>query len=194
MRLFVGIGMPPAIQDRLVRLRSAIPGARWIDQENLHLTLRFIGEVSHHDAEDIDLALSRIDAEAFDLTLRGLGHFENGGEPTMLWADVEASPALMRLQEKVDSTLRRAGIQFDKRNFRPHVTLARLKAPPLDRVRSFLRDRANFRADPFLVDRFTLFSSHLGKRGAQYAAEAEYPLGGGVLMEWDEELNEIVGR
>lgn len=194
MRLFVGIGMPLQVQDRLVRLRSAIPGARWIDQENLHLTLRFIGEVSRHDAEDIDLALSRIDAESFDLCLRGLGHFENGGDPTALWADVEPSPPLLRLQEKVDSALRRAGIRYDKRNFRPHVTLARLKSPPLDRVRSFLRDRSNFRADPFLVDRFTLFSSHLGKRGAQYSGEAEYPLGGGVLTEWDEDLNEIVSR
>ena len=192
MRLFVGIGMPLAIQDRLHRLRSAIPGARWVDQENLHITLRFIGEVSGHDAEDVDLALSRIDAEPFDLALRGLGHFENGGEPTQLWADIEANPRLARLQEKVDSALRRAGLPHDKRNFRPHVTLARLKSAPLDRVRSFLRDRANFRADPFFVDRFTLFSSHLGKHGAQYVAEAEYPLGGAVLVEWDEEREEIV--
>lgn len=192
MRLFVGIGMPLPIQDRLRRLRSAIPGARWVDQENLHLTLRFIGEVSGHDAEDVHLALQRIDADPFDLTLRGLGHFENGGDPTQLWADVEPSQRLLRLQEKVDSALRRSGVPFEKRSFRPHVTLARLKAPPLDRVRSFLRDRANFRADPFFVDRFTLFSSHLGKHGAQYTAEAEYPLGGGVLMEWDEEREEIV--
>src|SRR5690606_3754954 len=117
---------------------------------------------------------------------------ENGGEPTQLWADIEPNPPLMRLQEKVDSALRRVGVPFDRRNFRPHVTLARLKGAPLDRVRSFLRDRADFRADPFFVDRFILFSSHLGKHGAQYTAEAEYPLGGGVLMEWDEEREEIV--
>ena len=186
MRLFVGIGMPAPIQDRLRRLRSAIPGARWIDQENLHLTLRFIGEVAGPEAEDIDLALSRIDAPAFDLTLRGLGHFENGGEPSALWADIAPCPALTVLQEKVDSALRRAGIRYDKRNFRAHVTLARLRSSPIGRVRSFLRDRAAFTADPFLVDRFTLFSSHLGKRGAQYAAEADYPLGGGVLPDWDD--------
>ncbi|MGF1624547.1 MAG: RNA 2',3'-cyclic phosphodiesterase [Alphaproteobacteria bacterium] len=192
MRLFVGIGMPPAIQDRLHRLRSAIPGARWIDRENLHLTLRFIGELAGDEAEDVAFALSRIEAEAFDLRLRGLGHFENGGEPTQLWADVEPCPSLTRLQEKVDSALRRSGVRFEKRNFRAHVTLARLRGAPLDRVRSFLRDRANFSADPFFVDRFTLFSSHLGKRGAQYVAEADYPLGGAVLMEWDEEREEIL--
>lgn len=192
MRLFVGIGMPPAIQDRLRRLRSAIPGARWIDQENLHLTLRFIGEVSGHEAEDVDLALSRIDAEAFDLRLRGLGHFDTGGSPSSLWADIEPCPPLIHLQEKVDSALRRSGVRFEKRNFRAHVTLARLKMPAIDRVYSFLRDRADFRAEPFFVDRFTLFSSHLGKRGAQYTAEIEYPLGGGVLMEWDDDRKEII--
>ncbi|MEZ5670424.1 MAG: RNA 2',3'-cyclic phosphodiesterase [Alphaproteobacteria bacterium] len=192
MRLFVGIGMPLQIQDRLRRLRSAIPGARWIDQENLHLTLRFIGEVAVHDAEEIDLALGRIDSPAFDLALRGVGHFETGGEPSALWADIAPCPALARLQEKVDSALRRTGLRYDTRNFRAHVTLARLKAAPLDRVRSFLRDRADFRSDSFLVDRFTLFSSHLGKHGAQYVAEADYPLGGGVLTEWDDEREEIV--
>src|SRR5690606_24488149 len=107
-----------AIQDRLRRLRSAIPGARWVEQENLHLTLRFIGEVEGHVADDIDLALERIDADPFELALKGLGHFENGGEPTQLWADIEPNPPLMRLQEKVDSALRRVGVPFDRRNFR----------------------------------------------------------------------------
>jgi 2'-5' RNA ligase len=178
VRLFVGLELPWALRERLALLAgSGIAGAKWVPPENYHLTLRFIGEVPGHRAEDIDLALAGLRARAFDLTLAGLGTFEKGGRTTALWAGAERTPQLEHLQAKIETALQRCGLERERRRFQPHVTLARLDGAAESRLVSYVQARNLFRAEPVRVTHFTLFSSRLGKEASVYTAEVEYPLG-----------------
>jgi len=180
-RLFVAIDLPDHIRDQLSDLQGGIPGARWIDWDNLHLTLRFIGDVHEDVADDVDMALSGIVAPSFDLAIAGLGTFESRGDPTTLWAGIERNPALKHLRDRVESALCRIGLAPDGRKFAPHVTLARLKNPSHDRLRTYIARNNLIRLEPFTVHGFTLFSSQLSKSGSIYTAEACYRLKEPVL-------------
>ncbi len=177
LRLFVAITPPEEIRDRLVDLEGGLPGARWTDFDNLHLTLRFIGEVGEGEAADIDAALAEVSAPAFDLTLDGIGTFGTGRNVRALWAGVERCEALAHLQAKIESAVARSGQPPETRRFTPHVTIARLNrdAHP-DRLGRYLADHGLFRAGPFRVDHFTLYRSHLGKGAAVYEPLREHPL------------------
>jgi 2'-5' RNA ligase len=175
LRLFVGIELPAELRLRLSLLCNGVPGARWVDPGNLHLTLRFIGEVDEGMASDIDAALARIRAPGFGVTLAGAGCF--GGErPRVLWIGVEDSPPLLQLQERIEAALRRGGVPPDTRRYSPHVTLARLKQVDVARVQGFIAANALFRAAPFAVDRFSLIASYPTKSGAIYEDQADYAL------------------
>jgi 2'-5' RNA ligase len=177
MRLFVALSLPEEVRDRLDALATGgIPGARWVAPENLHLTLRFVGEVSGPGAHDLDDCLSAIDAPAFELTISGLGTFGEGPKLRALYAGVEPNPALTHLQAKVASAVARAGLAPDRQRFRPHVTLARFKGDPGPKLGRFIADKSPLRIGPFPVERFTLFSSVLGAEGPHYTEEVEYEL------------------
>ncbi|MBL8836313.1 MAG: RNA 2',3'-cyclic phosphodiesterase [Alphaproteobacteria bacterium] len=176
LRLFVGLELPEDIRARLAGLAAGIPGARWTPEENLHLTLRFIGEVSAPDAEDIHDVLSVVYTRRFAMTIAGVGHFESAGQVHTLWAGIEKNPELTALRDRIDSALKRAGQAGNGQRFVPHITLARLRDAPASRVSTFLAANNLLRAGPIMVDRFTLFSSYLQSSGPIYHAEAEYPL------------------
>jgi 2'-5' RNA ligase len=176
IRLFVGLPLPETVRERLGMLASGVPGARWVPFENLHLTLRFIGEVDGPTAGQLAEALDRIEAEAFDLALAGVGCFASRRRARVLWAAAEPEPALAHLYEKVESALVRAGCAPEGRKFKAHVTLARLKDSPRGRVGPWVEANNLFRAGPFRADAFVLFSSTLGREGSVYAQEAVYPL------------------
>jgi RNA 2',3'-cyclic 3'-phosphodiesterase len=176
VRLFVGIGFPEDIRERLSGLCGGVPGARWVPPENFHLTLRFIGEVDGGDAEDIYHALMQVRPPRFDLTLSGVGHFGSGTEVRSLWVGIERNPELLALRDRVDSALARAGVERDGRRYTPHVTLGRLRDTPLPRVSAFLSHHALFRAGPIPVEHFTLFSSFQQGTGPIYTPEADYLL------------------
>ena len=178
IRLFVAIPLPEVIRTRLTMLQSGLQGARWIKPENIHLTLRFIGEVPNDLAGDIDAALADIAAPAFPLELDGIGSFSRGKHPHALWAGMAKSEPLMHLQAKIESALVRGGLKPEERKFSPHITIARLKEMRRNRVESWLADHGGFRTEPFHVDRFALFSSFLKSEGAVYIEEASYPLSG----------------
>lgn len=178
MRLFVAIALPEDVTDALSALCSGVPGARWVPPENMHLTLRFIGEVDGGACDDIAEALAAVRGQPFDLTLTGVGHFESRRQPRALWAGLVRSEPLARLRESVESAVQRAGLAPEGRKFAPHVTLARLKDAPADRVQQFLAAHNLFRSRPFPVTGFTLFSSFLSKSGAIYRPEAEFPFEG----------------
>ncbi len=177
IRLFVGIGLPESLGERLTDLRGQIPGARWVPSENLHITLRFIGEVDEDTAVDLDSVLARVDAPSFGVAMRGVGHFESRGQVRSLWAGVERDPALDHLQARVETACQRAGLAPEGRKFHPHVTLARCRDTRAARITGFLADHGGFRAPAFPVGAFALYSSTLGRGGAVYIREAEYPLG-----------------
>ena len=177
MRLFVGIPLPDDIRDRLGGLSGGLPGARLVRPENLHISLRFIGEVAGGDEIDIDRALQAVGGEAFKLTLAGVGCFDRRGRVHAVWAGIEKPEALTRLQGMVAAALVRSGIEPEHRNYKPHVTLARMKNGVPREVVQYLEVQNKFTAGPFEVGRFTLFQSHLGREGPHYQGLADYPLG-----------------
>ena len=176
LRLFVGIGFPPELKLRLSLLCAGLPGARWVDPDNFHLTLRFIGETGEDVASDIDAALARVKARRFPLQLAGTGLFASGERARTLWVGIERHPDLVALRDKVEQALIRTGLPPEPRKFAPHVTLARLNNPPRDLLHDFLAAHALFRADPLPVEGFHLIASFPTKAGAIYEDQAEYPL------------------
>jgi 2'-5' RNA ligase len=176
LRLFVGIGFPPELKLRLSLLCTGVPGAKWVDPDNFHLTLRFIGETDGAAAADIDAALSRLKARRFTLQLAGIGLFASGDRPRTLWVGIERHPELTALRDKVEQALIRTGLPPEPRKFAPHVTLARLNNPPREKLHDFLVAHALFRADPLPVEGFRLIASFPTKAGAIYEDQAEYPL------------------
>lgn len=176
MRLFVALALPDGIVARLNLMCSGIPGARWVEPSNMHITLRFIGEVDEPTAEEINYNLSHIEAPAFDLELQGLNTFGQGYKAHTLWVGVSSTPELTHLQKKVDSAVLRAGVPQEERKFTPHVTLARMTKPEAGRLQSFIEGNNLFKAGPFTVDQFTLFESQTGKGGPVYTALEDYAL------------------
>lgn len=175
-RLFVALEIPEFLRQRLKLLGGGIPGARWVAEENLHLTLTFIGEVPPSASKAIDGALARVDAEAFALGLRGVGVFPPRGVPNVIWAGLDPSPGLLDLKSRVDRALTGAGIDIERRKYAPHITLARLRNPSRDRVAAFVAHQSLLASEPFPVERFCLMSSVLSPRGAKYRIERSYPL------------------
>ncbi|MQA66907.1 MAG: RNA 2',3'-cyclic phosphodiesterase [Alphaproteobacteria bacterium] len=176
IRLFTALELPLAARERLAALAGGVPGARWIPPDNMHLTLRFIGDVDEATAGDLADALAAVQARAFDIVIEGVGTFSRGRKPSMLWAGVARNDALMHLQERIDSVLVRAGLPPETRKFSPHVTLARLKDSPRARTEEFIAAHSLLRLPPVRADRFTLFSSFHGREHPTYRAEARYDL------------------
>ena len=174
LRLFVGINFPPELKLRLSLLSSGLPGAKWVDAGNFHLTLRFIGEIGEDVAADVDNALSRLRARRFTLQIAGTGVF--GDKPRSLWAGIERRPELVGLRDKIEQALIRVGLPPEPRKFAPHITLARLRDPPLDKLRDFLSAHARFHPDPLRVEGFSLIASFQTKAGSVYEDQADYPL------------------
>jgi 2'-5' RNA ligase len=175
IRLFVALHIPEKMRERLVALQGGVPGARWASEEQMHLTLRFIGEVDGNVAHDIDDALAGIRAPSFTLELAGVGEF-GGKNPRALWAGVRPNEALLHLQKKVETALQRIGLPPESRKFSAHVTLARIKGAPQEKIVQFLTHHALFASEPFGIDDFVLFSSHLSHSGSIYHPERVYPL------------------
>ncbi len=175
-RLFVAIDLPEDVKEGLAWMTGGMPGARWIAEEDFHLTLRFIGEVDGGVFDDLSNAFESIREEGFELQLKGLGHFPPRREPKVLWAGVEPSPQLQRLRDAVDRICTRYGVERDPRKFHPHVTLARLSGASIGRVTQFLADNAMYRSRTFPVTEFHLYSSTLHPAGATHHREHSYPL------------------
>ncbi|MCK6453737.1 MAG: RNA 2',3'-cyclic phosphodiesterase [Alphaproteobacteria bacterium] len=179
IRLFVGLSLPLEVRQRLAAMSGGVPGARWEPEENFHLTLRFIGDVEHGQADDIHGELSRLRMPAFEIGLSAIDYFGAGDKARVLYVGVDRNELLMRLQAKIDNAVQRAGLPREARKFRPHVTLARLRDAPVQRLAAFREAYNLFRAGPIPVKEFGLYSSHPGKGNAVYHEEASYPLDGG---------------
>jgi 2'-5' RNA ligase len=175
-RLFVGLELPQTVKDVLLGCESGIPGAHWQAGDQLHLTLRFIGEVDGNAATDVVNALDLIDAPGFNLEIKGVGIFGPLKRARTLWVGVTDNPALDHLQAKIESALVRTGLAPETRKFTPHVTLARLNNPERVRLQDFLQIHDGLAIPPFEVDHFALFSSFLTHKGSIYTVEETYPL------------------
>jgi 2'-5' RNA ligase len=178
IRLFAAIAVPDAAAQALAALAQGLPGARWSPPENLHITLRFVGEVSEDVADDLDAGLGAVPGSPFDVSLAGVGSFGDGRRIEAIWVGVEASEALSQLQRRCESAARRAGLKADTRTWKPHVTLAYPRGSEGFRVGDWSRRHNLFRAPPFRVDRFGLYSSWRTRGGSAYRLERSYSLGG----------------
>jgi 2'-5' RNA ligase len=174
-RLFVALSLPEEVIDALGALPAGVRGARWIPQDNFHLTLAFIGEVDRHGLNEIAFALGAVSAPSFDLRLRGCGFFGDR-KPRTLWVGADANAPLAHLQSKVEVSLKRVGFPLEKRKFTPHVTLAYLNGAAPDAVAGFCAVNGLFSAGPFPVHEFHLYESHLGSEAAHYEVVASYRL------------------
>ena len=174
-RLFVAIRPPENVRDALIDAMTDSPELRWVGDEQLHLTLRFIGEVEGPLADDIALALGRIHFDQFQLGIAGVGIFEqrNGGA---LWAAVHPREPVAALAAKVERACVGAGLEPERRAFHPHITLARWNRRSAAAAQAFLERNRALATPTFAVDRFILFESTLSRHGAHYEAVATYKL------------------
>lgn len=176
IRVFVGIDMPAGVRRLLSSLGSSIPGARAVPEEQIHLTLRFIGEVEANQFQDIKARLLEIDARPLTTAIRGVGHFPPRGKPRIVWAGLESAGDIMILRNRVNNLLSQCGVEPERRKFHPHVTIARLKNSPPERVAAFLQTNALLQSPKIVIDHITLYSSRLHVDGATHTVEAVYPL------------------
>lgn len=176
-RLFVALRPPAAIRAALLDVMGGVEGARWQDDDQLHLTVRYIGEVDGRMAEDVALALGNVHAAPLDLRIAGCGSFDSRGRVNALWAGVAPREPLTALHRKVDHALVRIGLPPESRAYLPHITLARLPGSA-GSVDGFLASHAALSGPVFRIEHLTLFESELGHGGASYAAIARYPLNG----------------
>ncbi len=174
-RLFTAIEIPANVGQMLSFLRGGLPGARWIDPENYHITLRFIGDIDASVANDVASSLDGVNRAPFELRLDGLAAF-GGRKPRSVYANVAPSQALMDLQAEIERLMQRVGLAPEGRKFTPHVTLARLRDSSSRQVADYLTERASFRSAPFSVERFVLYSSRDSVGGGPYVVEEAYPL------------------
>jgi len=178
IRLFVAIELPEDVRESLSHLQAGLPGARWTPPENMHLTLRFIGEVQEPAVDEIGEALWRIRAEGFSLALKGLGKF--GGESKRspartLFVGVEPNRALSDLASRIEQSIVDAGFPPETRKFHAHITLARLKDTPPHRLGDYIAEHSLYSARPFDVREFALVSSLQGKEASVYDALQFFP-------------------
>jgi RNA 2',3'-cyclic 3'-phosphodiesterase len=184
-RLFSAIELPEDVQDQLAGLEQPLAGAKWVDTDDLHLTLRFFGDVNGGIARELEAELNGVDADAFEISLTGLGVF-GGDDPKVLWAGVSANPSLDALARAHERAARNAGLAPEKRPFKAHVTLTRLRGASPVQVASFLGQHGMFKTEPFFVSRAVLLSSKPLVGGGPYVIEASYPLRGGYGGDWEE--------
>ena len=178
-RLFVAIRPPAAVRDALIDIMDfGVDGARWQDDQQLHLTLRFIGEVDDHMGEDIAAVLGDVRAASMQIALSRLGTFERRGRVDTLWVGAGPREPLTALHRKIDNALVRVGLPPERRAFRPHVTLARVGRGAMrsgDRD-AWIAANAALVLPPFTADAFDLMQSTLSAGGAEYHDVARYPL------------------
>lgn len=177
IRLFAAIELAPEVGEDLARRQQGLPGAAWRPTDSLHITLAFYGEVPEPAAEELDLALGRIQSRPFDLALEGVGHFGDGHQLRALWAGVRDSEPLRVLAGRCVAAAKRAGIRMEARAYRPHVTLAYLRGQ-VDpaRAAAWVADNGLLASPPWRVGGFGLYSSWRSTEGSRYDLERDYPL------------------
>lgn len=177
LRLFIALPVPDEIADQVVALQRGLDGAKWSPRDNLHVTLRFLGDVNERKAEEIDEALGKIRVAPFTLALAGVGTF-GGDEPHAVWLGLKPNPTLLGLQKKCERACQIAGLTPDPRAYTPHLTICYLpRRQSVDAVMGFVHQHSLFAAPSWCADRFYLYASRTQGQGpSRYSIEAEYPL------------------
>jgi len=173
-RLFVGLDIRETLIEDLAHARGGVEGAHWQRDNQLHLTLAFIGDAPRKTKREIEDTLARIHFEPFELSLEGVGMFGKPRHPKMLWAGVTNKKPLLHLHNKIASALDRIDVETDRRKYKPHVTLARFGRGAEARVGDWLTSNQLLRTQSTLVDKFVLFSSERTSEGSFFRHEADF--------------------
>jgi RNA 2',3'-cyclic 3'-phosphodiesterase len=177
LRLFTGLEIPNDIKFELDMMKGGVLGARWIERDNHHLTLRFIGDVEENQARDLAEALDAISVPSFLTRLKGHGAF-GGAKPHALYVKAEMTPEMKRLQAAHERVCQQVGLVGETRKFTPHVTTARLRRADPGDVQRYIAAHNLFESRPFEVERFVLYAARPARGGGPYRIAADYPLGG----------------
>ncbi len=175
LRLFAGLEIPEQHRMRLSLVKSPLPGAKWVKPEDMHLTLRFAGDIDNRTAEEFAGFLAEIEQEPLEVRLTEIAAF-GGREPRAIIAVADGGERLDALQRATERAARSAGLALEPRSFKAHVTLARLRGTRPDVVAHFLGSRPPLALEPFRVEQFVLFSSRPNAGGGPYVVEEVYPL------------------
>ncbi|MFP4415865.1 MAG: RNA 2',3'-cyclic phosphodiesterase [Chitinispirillaceae bacterium] len=176
-RLFVAIDLPQGLKTAIANLNFGVQGAKWVPMDQLHLTLRFIGDTDDRTYQDIVESLATVHLPSFSLDIAGAGYFPPRGRPRILWVGIRPNENLTELQRQVEDALIKTGVEPDRRKFHPHITIARLKERSrVDNIIPFLSCNNMFAYDGVLVDEFHLYSSILKPQGAIHRREATFRL------------------
>jgi 2'-5' RNA ligase len=175
-RLFIAIDLPERIKDDITATYVALPGARWMDETQLHLTLRFIGEVPGDVAERIANGLRSVYGPPISLVVKSVGFFPPRREPRILWAGIAENAELLRLQGRIERSVVASGIDPGGRKFHPHVTVARLNGTHPRKLAQYITHNNLFATEQFSVSAFHLYESYLRKEGAHHIKTASYQL------------------
>ncbi|MEQ1648240.1 MAG: RNA 2',3'-cyclic phosphodiesterase [Hyphomicrobiaceae bacterium] len=174
-RLFAALALPNTARTHLSLMRGEIDAARWISADNMHLTLRFFGDITSSQEHDIIEALDGIDEQSLTLNIKGAAAF-GGNSPTTIYAVVEPTLELLALQRAIERAVRPIGLPPEPRPFVPHVTLARLRHGRPRQIAHFLEDAGHMQLDPIHIEEFALMSARPGTGGGPYGIEATFPL------------------
>ncbi len=176
-RLFVAIDMPSETVELLANICYGIRRVRWTPRNQLHMTVRFIGDCDEEAYHAIVDALADVRIRSFPLELKSVGYFPPRGNPRVLWVGISPSEELFHLRNAIEKALTTAGVERDERKFHPHITVARVRDhTPASEITPFLSANNLFRAPAFMVNEFRLYSSVLRPEGAEHRIEATYPL------------------
>ncbi len=176
IRLFIAVDIPETIKQRIEGMGRSIPRAHPVPPEQLHITVRFIGDTESSRLLDIEETLERISCQHFQIQIKGVGTFPPRGNPRVLWAGVEQQSGLLHLRREIDQKLALQGIAKEKRKYRPHITLARLKNCPIKRLQHFLAGNSFLQTPNFTINSFSLYSSQLTPKGAIHTSLRTYSL------------------
>ena len=174
IRLFVAIDLPETIRPFVAGMGRSIPGSRPVPEEQLHITLKFIGDTNENQLPEIRESLRSVRFRPLRFQLKDLGHFPPRGKPTVIWAGIKPAKPLISLRNTIERNLEEIGIEREKRKFSPHLTLCRLRNSPIKRVTGFLMDNSGLETPEFEVNSFTLYSSILTPKGAIHTIEETF--------------------
>jgi 2'-5' RNA ligase len=175
-RMFIAIELPSDVREAILQIEAGVPGAYWYEDDQLHLTVRYLGRIDGRKAESVAMAMRRLEPPPFELALSGVGFFPPRGEVESLWVGVDKSPELERLRARVDGVATKLGIEPDRRRYMPHVTIARTENVHEGRLADFLAGHALWKSRTFRVDSLTLFSSRDRDWGPEYQREEVFLL------------------
>jgi RNA 2',3'-cyclic 3'-phosphodiesterase len=176
-RLFIALTLPAAVRDVLAALAVPLPGVNWTPPEQLHVTLRFLGDVPAEQSDPMAERLAEVQVAPFILPVEGVGAFPPNRPPRVVWIGIGSGhPRLFQLRQRIDDALLASGLQLDVRTFHPHVTLARCTENAAAAIGHWLHAHRETAAPPFRVESFDLYSSELRPAGAVHTLKRRFPL------------------